>query len=390
MTDKKWIMLATLFVARTTVGIQFQVIASSATQLRAQLGLGLDQIGWLIGLYFVTGLVLALPAGAIGARIGSRPAVLAGLSMMTAGGLLAAFADTWSLHVIARVVAGTGGVLVNVLMTKMVTDWFVGSNIATAMAVFVSSWPVGVAVALMIVPPLLVVGGLQGTFLTSAFLCAVGFVAMLLVYRDPDGEKARPVVTQSTWPPLPVAALVVLAAMVWGWFNAGFAMVFSFGPSMLIDGGVSPIAAGSLISLVLWLSIASVPTGGVLSDRFGRPALIIILGQAAGAALIYAGSVSTAPIFALAALGLLVGLPAGPIMALPSRVLQSNERATGMGLFYTIYYLIMVLGPVIAGAVAKRFSSTTLAFQIGAAFMALGVGCFLLFDTLARSKRYIR
>jgi hypothetical protein len=31
--------------------------------------------------------------------------------------------------------AGTGGVLLNVLMSKMVTDWFAGKEIATSMAV---------------------------------------------------------------------------------------------------------------------------------------------------------------------------------------------------------------------------------------------------------------
>ena len=37
-------------------------------------------------------------------------------------------------------------------MTKMVTDWFAGKEIATAMAIFVNSWPAGVAVSLLALP----------------------------------------------------------------------------------------------------------------------------------------------------------------------------------------------------------------------------------------------
>ena len=50
------------------------------------------------------------------------------------------------------------------------------------------------------------------------------------------------------------------------------------------------------------------------------------------------------------ALGLVSGLPAGPIMSLPARVLAPATRSIGMGMFYTVYYAAMMLGPVIGGA----------------------------------------
>jgi hypothetical protein len=53
------------------------------------------------------------------------------------------------------------------------------------------------------------------------------------------------------------------------------------------------------------------------------------------------------------ALGLISGQPAGPILSLPARVLKAQTRAIGMGIFYTLYYLTMMLGPVAAGACAK-------------------------------------
>jgi MFS family permease len=67
------------------------------------------------------------------------------------------------------------------------------------------------------------------------------------------------------------------------------------------------------------------------------------------------------------ALGLVCGLPAGPIMSLPARALQPATRAIGMGIFYTVYYAAMMLGPVIGGACAKWSGSAAAAFDFGAA-----------------------
>jgi predicted MFS family arabinose efflux permease len=74
-------------------------------------------------------------------------------------------------------------------------------------------------------------------------------------------------------------------------------------------------------------------------------------------------------ILTIIALGLLSGLPAGPILSLPARVLQPATRAIGMGLFYTIYYAAMMLGPVVGGACAKWAGSAAAAFDFGAAVL---------------------
>jgi MFS family permease len=381
--QNRWIILAALFTARAGVGFQYQTVASTAPMLRAELGLGIDAIGVLIGLYFATGMFLALPAGAIGARFGSRACVLFGLALMVVGSAAAGFSHGWGMHVAARIVAGAGGVFVTVFMTKMVTDWFAGRDMATAMGIFVNSWPVGIALALVSMPALGAAWGAGGVFLTSAAVCALGFALVAVVYRDPPlarGEAPPP----AAWPKGATLTLVTLAACVWGFFNVGFAMVFSFGPAMLIDRGMSAVLAGSAVSVVLWLSILSVPAGGALADRTGRPRTLIALGQIVGAGLIVAASTAGQPTLLFALLGLIVGLPAGPIMALPGQVLRVEERATGMGVFYAIYYALMVAGPIVAAFIARTAGSTALAFQFGAAFMLCATLSLVAFTLLQR------
>jgi MFS family permease len=65
-------------------------------------------------------------------------------------------------------------------------------------------------------------------------------------------------------------------------------------------------------------------------------------------------------------LGLICGLPVGPMMSLPARVLTPQTRSFGMGIFYAAYYGTMMLGPVIAGAWANWSGSADAAFDFGA------------------------
>ena len=78
-----------------------------------------------------------------------------------------------------------------------------------------------------------------------------------------------------------------------------------------------------------------------------------------------------AVVLTVAALGLISGQPAGPIMSLPARVLQPAMLAIGMGLFFTMFYGAMMLGPVVAGALAKWTGSAATAFDFGAAAILL-------------------
>jgi MFS family permease len=365
LLHNRWVILAVLFAVRATMAFQFQSVAAVAPLLGSEFGVGLADIGVLIGLYFAPGVVLALPGGAIGQRFGDKTTVLGALLLMMMGGLIMAFSTSWSGQIAGRLIAGTGGVLMNVQMTKMLTDWFAGREIATAMGIFVNSWPAGVAVSLLALPVIGTTYGVAAVHLSVAALIGCGLVLLAIAYRSMDSPVA------STAPTLRLdrnaAIAIVAAGVIWGLFNVGIAVIFSFGPSMLVERGWSLSAAGSATSIVLWLAVVSVPMGGLLADRTGRPQTILVVGCIVFAVLMVALPRSGAVISTIVALGLICGQPAGPIMSLPARVLQPATRAIGMGLFYTMYYIAMMLGPVIGGACAKWTGSAAAAFDFGAA-----------------------
>lgn len=382
----RWAILAILFVVRLTIAFQFQSVAAVAPLLERTFGVGLADIGLLIGLYFTPGVVLALPGGAIGRTLGDKPTTIAALLLMTAGSLVMATTDIWGLQMAGRLASGAGGVLLTVQLTKMGADWFVGKEIATAMAIFVSSWPTGVAISLLVLPAIGTAYGAGTVCLAAAALTVVGIV-LIALYQPPPTA----IVTAAASARLdPLALLaVVVAGLIWGLFNVGFAMIFSFGPSLLAERGWSIAAAGSAISLVLWLSVISVPAGGFIADRTGRP-LTLAVGASLAVALLLAWlprSDAVIPILVL--IGLISGHPAGPIMSLPARVLAPETRAIGMGVFYTLFYAAMMLGPAVAGRVAKSAGTAAVALDLGALAVLACPPLMWLFERIvsARNRR---
>ena len=369
----RWHILALLFAVRTTMAFQFQSVAALAPLIQKEFAVGLADLGMLIGLYLAPGVALAVPGGDIGRRYGDKVVVLAGLGLMACGGLLMACASSWSLQIAGRFVAGMGGVLLNVLMAKMVADWFAGKEIATAMAIFVNSWPVGIALALLVLPVLGTTLGVSAAFALTAALVAVGLLALAAFYRAPPANGAA--AATGARPSGAALGAVLLSGLVWGLYNASFAMVFAFGPSLLAERGWSLTAASSATSIVLWLVALSVPLGGWLADRSGRPGAILVGGCLSSAVLLLFAARSEQVIAAFIGLGLVSGLAAGPILALPARVLAPATRASGMGIFFALFYVCVVLAPWVAGLLAGAAGTTQVAFDFGAAML---VACCLV------------
>jgi MFS family permease len=367
--SNRWYVLALLFCVRVAMAFQFQTVAALSPLIMSEFKVNIADIGLLIGLYLSPGILLAIPGGAIGRRFGEKSVIAAGLLLMTAGGLVMATSAIWDLQEAARLAAGVGGVILNVLMAKMVADWFAGKEIASAMGIFVNSWPVGIALALLVLPSIAQATSLHVAMLAVSGLTGLAFVALAVGYRPPaPPQSANPVKT-----PLrgTVLGAVVCAGLMWGLYNSAFGMIFSFAPAMLAERGWSPTAASSATSITLCLVAISVPLGGILADRFKRVDAVLLAGLVVfGVTLVYAAR-TEAVYLSFALLGLVAGIPAGPIMSLPTKVLPPEKRAVGMGIFFTLFYLLVVLSPIVAGYLAKISGRTSIAFDLGVAMLAV-------------------
>lgn len=371
----RWLVLAVLFAARVTMAFQFQAVAALSPLYRDDFGVGLSDIGFLIGIYLAPGLIIALPGGAIGRRFGDRRVILCGMVLMLLGAAIMLVSQSWQGQIAGRLVAGTGGVLLNVLMSKLVVDYFDGREIATAMGIFINSWPVGIAAALLILPIVATDNGLTLALATVAITSLCGLALFAFGIKPVSAEAAKgPAAIPLVGAPL---TATLIAGAIWGFYNGALSMIFSFGPTLLVERGWSLAQASSTTSITLWLVAVSVPLGGYLADRLGRRDAVMLTGFVVFAFLLLIAPHTDNVVLVFALLGLGGGLSAGPIMSLPAQVLEAGTRAVGMGIYFTLFYVGVVFAPLAAGLFADRAGTADVAFYLGAVMlMACCAGLF--------------
>jgi predicted MFS family arabinose efflux permease len=368
--QKHWLMLAVLFLARTTMALQFQTVASTGPFLLDALEIDFAALGALIGLYMLPGVVIALPGGLFGQRFGAKRAVLAGLVLMALGAAMMAVSSSFAAAAAGRLIAGTGAVLLNVMCTKMIADWFAGREIVTAMALLVTSWPFGLAVGLVAFGPLAAAGGWRAVMHLSAFVSVASMLLIAFAYRDPPHAPApsaarfRLELTGREW------LLVGVAAAIWGFYNVAYIVLISFVPELFTARGYALVDASWIVSLIGWVLIPSIPLAGYVVERFGRPNLFMAGGFSIAALAALALPFVDSPLIAFGVIALAIGAPAGMIMALPAQALRPESRAVGMGLFFTCYYAALALLPGGAG-LARDLSGSPAAPAVFAGAMML-------------------
>jgi DHA2 family multidrug resistance protein-like MFS transporter len=211
-TRREWIGLAVLALPCLLYSMDLTVLNLAVPALAADLKPSAAQLLWIVDIYgfLVAGSLITM--GTLGDRIGRRRLLLTGAAAFGAASVLAAFANSAPMLILARAVLGIAGATLAPSTLSLIRSMFQDDRERTfAIGVWVSSFSVGGAIG-----P--VVGGvlLEYFWWGSVFLAAVPVMALLLAvgpillpeYRDPNAGRMD----------LPSAAmsLVAVLAVIYG------------------------------------------------------------------------------------------------------------------------------------------------------------------------------
>jgi MFS family permease len=273
-------------------------------------------------------------------------------------------------------------VMLSLSLTAMTARWFSDKELGTALAILLDSWPLGLAVALIWFTSSAEWFGWRVAALTGAAAC-LPIVLALLTYHSPGPAPGMPAARREAKPLPPWRRMVgfhgrtaLYGALGWGVFNVGQIAFLTYAPSLI--GGVD---GAGLVSLCVWGTALTMPIGGWLFDRFNRPLLLITLscGGATLAMIAFMQGFYPGPMAFLS--GVIYGLAAATLVALPARALPSDDRAWGLGVFYMVYYASLALGQVGAGLIRDGYPS---AYEVGL------VAALLIASTIPLTWLFVR
>jgi predicted MFS family arabinose efflux permease len=382
---ERWLILAVLTFSRFAIGFQFQSVSAVSYLLVRNFHINYTVLGSLIGLYLLPGIVVTLPGGMLARRYGDKQVLCVGLAGMVAGGLLMAVAADLPQLLAGRVLSGAGAVLLNVVVTKMVTDWFEGHNVVTALGIMVASWPLGIALALVALPVFANTFDFAASMYLPAALGAAALLSVAVFYRPPNSthhEDARHLQSGLTYQEF---LLSILAGLVWTFYNTGFLIVPAFGPSFLVAEGFSTETANAVVSTASWAIIPALPFGAWMAEKIGRPTATMMICFLSSACAIAAVTSVGASVVLFAIVGLTFAPPGGLIMALPGESARRQHRAMAMGIYYTCYYAGNGALPALAGYARDISGSAATPLWFAVAMVVLAGASLLMFE-VARSR----
>jgi MFS family permease len=273
----------------------FDALYPVAPLLQARLGFTDAQIGLLDTAYNVAALLTLVGGGLLIDRLGTAPATLLFSVVGAAGAALVAllpmaFPGHAALAMAAgRFVLGIGSELFIVSATTVVSRWFRGKEISFALAVQLlvarlGSWLADRSPDLARGlfgdwrPPLLVAAGFGGLWL-----------ALAAVYAALERASAGRFAVAGAAAPDRLAPRDLFRYGRSYWWVVGICVAFystifpfrTFANLYLIEAhGVAPDEAGSLKSILPLVSMFGMPLFGLVADRFGRRALLLVVGSA--------------------------------------------------------------------------------------------------------------
>ena len=399
---RRWTVLFIVAVAMMMGYVFWDVVSPLSTTLKAPLGEGgmawtAREYGFYAGSYSIFNIFLLMLflGGVILDKCGIRFTGLLATGMMLAG----AFVNWWALvrivpttyvdmpftlfglipeHMKTQVLVsaigfgmfGVGCDITGITVSKVVTKWFTGHELASAMGIQVAMARLGTASAISMSPVIAQSFGLSAPLLVGSLLLLVGFL-MFVVYTFMDRMKdekegttqdnrhaeQNTVETQHKSPLLrsyiplllknPGFWLIALLCVL---FYTSLRPFLKFATDVLINKyGVDPVTAGWIVSLLPYGTIVLTPFFGSVYDRIGRGATLMLI----GCALVFGCHVVLAlPVVNATWVATVVMVLLGVAFSLvPSAMWPSVPKLVPMSLLgtsYSIIYYVQNIGLMLA------------------------------------------
>ncbi len=377
LTSYRWFVLLLCWLCFVLTSVDRSAWGPSSLDVGKSLAVPLASLGVFATTYYIGYVISNAGGGWLGDKFGGRNII--SISLVGAGLFMHAFGSTTSAAV-GIVVQGLVGFFAGAEYSagiKLLTSWFRQKELGKVMGIYTSATALGVLVANTVVPRLI----RHYDWTTSYHVFgAVSVVVGILCYIV---LRAGPVFTAPTVKANGAKAgyaelfknkdlmLVALSGFGGFWGTYGFV---TWSNALMIKGhGISPITAGTIVSIYAVMGIFGKPLIGWISDKFdgARRVPAMIMYALFAIMLVVFGLMKSETGFMLAApllgLGAYCYLPM--VVALVPDLVGTKNVGLAAGVINALWQLGSMLVPVVVGGV---FAATHHNFLAALGTLAIG------------------
>jgi predicted MFS family arabinose efflux permease len=328
------------------------------------------EVGVLVGAYAASVLAGTLPLGRLSDRIGRRRPFLWGLVGLGATTLLFAFATSYPLLLLARVLQGLAAAATWTAGLALLAEGFPSERRGQAMATAFAAANVGVLLGPPVAGFLSEGFGPRSPFLLAAGLALADAAARVLFLRDdepPAGPRVSLAGLLRNRTVRTLAGAMALGASLWALLES----VLPLHLDSALGMGASEI--GLLFAAAALAHTLTSPLMGRLSDRFGRLPVLRVGFCLSALLLPLPAFLSTKATVAvsMAALGVTASFvlsPVSPGLADAVEAMGSRSFGSVFSLVNIVYSLGMMAGPLAGSALVEAVGLRGALVATGAAF----------------------
>lgn len=358
----RWVILLMVYLCILVFAFTLQSIPPILTLIIEELKLTHAEAGLLMSLFTFPSIFLAILAGLLSDRLGSFKVGLISFILLIIGTLFFALSRALPYLAFGRIVAGAGAVTLSIVAAKILSQWFQGREVGTAMGVYNTAMPVGTIICFTTFGRLGESSGWRAPIFITAFICMIGLAAFLFLYKPAPNTPQK--IAQKKQEEagflsslFNVGNLVWLVGLCWLWFNAAVISFSTFAPDFFVSKGSSIGYAGLLTSLLMWGSLGLSPIIGRLIDKFNNNDIFIGVGGLTLSISLYLVSKSTDFLIPMAVMAIAVAFVPTPVFSFLSKTVPPKDLGLGFGILGMTSGIGMFFGPYLSGLIRDKTGS---------------------------------
>lgn len=351
----RWVMLALLWLLYFSFGMVTRSLSPLISPILNDLKMSYGQMGFVLGSWQMTYIVLAIMAGIILDRWGIKRSIFAGALIIGLSAILRAFSTGFLTLLIFVALFGAGGPMISIGCPKTIALWFKGKDRGTAVGIYTTGPWIGGMTCLAatngVVMPL-VGNNWRLTFVSYGTLAFILALLWLFFAKDvnpeTDSERFNPVSVLRDLMKVPNVRIILICGLLSFGIGHGY---FSWLPKILESKGFSPTLAGVGAAVPFIASIPAMLTIPRSVPKHFRGKTVALLSFVAALAILWVVMTSLPPIIGLLLYGA-TGTCLMPLLVLAlmdTPEVASKYLGSATGVFFCVSEIGGFFGPFVVG-----------------------------------------
>ena len=368
-------LLAAFSVAHFAHHVTNSLLSALLPFIRDAFALSNTQAGFAVTAYTIASGLTNAPLGVLADRLGARRVIVAGLFLIGLASVAIGLSGSYWMLLVGLLVMGIASGTYHAPASALIAEVFPFARRGVALGTHTTAGHLAFFAAPLFAGVLAATGTWRVPYI--AFAIAPVLCALLLLRVAPQGARSTgrhewlATFTDIGRVARAVGSLVTLSIVAQVFLSSALAFLTLY----LVDArGVSPAVAAGLFGLPQLAGLFAAPLSGVLSDRFGRPAILLASLVASGPAvwLLLVMPIELA-VIPLLLIGVCLSFRTTTTEVLIIDNTPVTRRSTVLGSYYLVNQPVGGVAAPIFGAIADASGIGTAFGWLALAFVALSV-----------------